>query len=293
MGGLTTWLISIDYRTSYMETFGDQAKYAYFYIYNFMTGIVIKDASFLLEHFWSLSVEEQFYIFWPFVLLFTPERHYKKLFIGMILLGPVFRLGMLILQNSGAFSFFTHTVPETINPLPFSHMDAFAFGAYISCYSIPKAKMQFIIMLGLLPIAGFSAQYFSTGEPVNPSSLGYPVFMPNSYQFIWGYSLLAYFFALTIHLVVQHGLFLGILESPPLRYSGKISYGLYVYHQPITWFATDIQQLGFVETDLVKPVATLIAFLGTLLIASISYHFMEKPLLNLKDRFFPLKEDRT
>ena len=288
-GGLTTWLISLKYRPSYMETFGEQAKYAYFYIYNFMSVTVIKDPSFLLEHFWSLAVEEQFYIFWPLVLLFIPEKHYKKLFLGLIVLGPTFRVGMFILQSQGVLPFFTHTTPEAISPLPFTHTDAFAFGAYISRYRIPKAKIQFVVTLVLLPILGFSTQYLSTGEAGNLSTLGYPAFMPNMYQFIWGYSLLAYFFALVIQLVVQNNLFVRILEWPPLRYMGKISYGLYVYHQPMIWFSADIQQLGIVEDNLVKPVTTIVAFFGTLLIAAMSYHLLEKPLLNLKDRFFSLK----
>jgi peptidoglycan/LPS O-acetylase OafA/YrhL len=82
------------------------------------------------------------------------------------------------------------------------------------------------------------------------------------------------------------------LEWSPMRYLGKISYGLYIYHLPIIWFALDIQELGLKES-IVKPTATIIAFFGTLLIASITYRFMEKPLLKLKDRFFPLKVDKT
>jgi peptidoglycan/LPS O-acetylase OafA/YrhL len=58
------------------------------------------------------------------------------------------------------------------------------------------------------------------------------------------------------------------------------------------WFALDVEELGL-EKKTAKLVATVIAFFGTLLIASITYRFMEKPLLNLKDRFFPLKTDKT
>ena len=114
--------------------------------------------------------------------------------------------------------------------------------------------------------------------------------MSDGYQFIWGYTVLNYFFAVTILAVVKHGIFNKFLESSPMRHLGKHSYGLYVFHQPILGFAQDIDRLG-VKMSMVKPMAAIIAFPVTLLIANISYRFIEKPFLNLKDRFFPV--DKT
>ncbi|HSG42491.1 MAG TPA: acyltransferase, partial [Anaerolineales bacterium] len=91
-GIVTAWLISISYRTSYMEMFGNQVRYAVFYIYNFTIATIIDDPSFILEHLWSLSIEEQFYIFWPLVILLTPQNFQKGLFLALIGLGPVFRI---------------------------------------------------------------------------------------------------------------------------------------------------------------------------------------------------------
>jgi len=287
MGGLTAWLISIGYRPSYLKTFDEQIRYAVFYVYNFALATVIRDPAFSLEHLWSLSVEEQFYIFWPLLIFFTPERFQKRLFLALIGLGPLFRIVFYFIHASGEFRILYPNFSEALFPLPFSHVDAFAFGAYISRYTIPKAKEQFYVLLGLVPLVGFATQYLATGEFGKISAFGYPSLMPEGYQVIWGYSLLNYFFAVTILAVARQGLFNRFLEWAPMRYLGKISYGLYVYHQPITWFAFDIQELG-VEKSAVQPIATVLAFFGTLLIASISYHFMEKPLLKLKDRFFPL-----
>ena len=73
-----------------------------------------------------------------------------------------------------------------------------------------------------------------------------------------------------------------------MRYLGKISYGLYIYHFPIIWFVMRIRDLGLSETQ-AKPLVFIIAFIATLAAASISYRFLERPLLNLKDRFFALK----
>ena len=292
MGGLTAWLISISYRPSYMETSVEQMRYAVLYAYNFFLATVNHEPAFYLEHLWSLSLEEQFYIFWPLVILFVPERFQKRLFLALIALGPIFRIAFYFIHASGEFRIFHPSVSEALYPLPFTHVDAFAFGAYISRYTIPKAKAQFYVLLGLIPLVGFATQYLATGRFGVFSTFGYPLLMSEGYQFIWGYSLLNYFFAVIIQAVARQGMFNRFLEWSPMRYLGKISYGLYVFHQPVTWFAFDIQELGL-EKSAVKPIAAILAFFGTLLIASISYHFMEKPLLNLKDRFFPLEKNKT
>jgi peptidoglycan/LPS O-acetylase OafA/YrhL len=292
MGGLTAWLISVHYRPGYMKVFDEQVKYAIFYVYNFFFTTIYHKSSFFLEHFWSLSVEEQFYIFWPLIIFFTPEKFRKRLFLLFIVMGPIFRIAFYFIHASGEFRIFRADVTEALYPLPFTHIDSFAFGAYISRYSIPKAKKQFYILLGLIPSIGFISQHLATGQTGEFSAFGYPLLMPNAYQFIWGYSILNYFFAVTIQAVANHGLFNRFLEWSPMRYIGKISYGLYIFHQPAIWFALDIEEFGL-EKKTARLIATVIAFFSTLLMASISYHFMEKPLLNLKDRFFPFQSDKT
>lgn len=288
---LAIWLIFISYRPIYMQIFLDQVWYAAFYVYDFFFGTINFEYSFFLDHFWSLSVEEQFYIFWPLLILLVPEKSLKKLFLGFIALGLVFRIVFLFVYSAEVFRFLGATAPLAIFPLPFSHMDAFAFGAYISRFAIPKAKEQFFLLLGILPLVGFGSQYIATGEIGTISSLGYPILLPNAYQFIWAYTLLNYFFAVTIYSVVKHRLFNRFLEWPPLHYLGKISYGLYVYHFPIMWFSIRVRDLGVVD-PFAKPVIALVSFIGTLLVASLSYKYLEKPLLNLKDRFFSFKTER-
>lgn len=289
---LAIWLFSISYRPLYMQIFLDQVWYAIFYVYDFFFGTIDFNYSFFLDHFWSLSVEEQFYIFWPLLILLVPEKSLKKLFLGVIAFGLIFRIVFLLIYRAGIFRFLADSAPLAIFPLPFSHMDAFAFGAYISRFAIPKAKEQFLPLLVSLPVIGFASQYIATGEIGTISSLGYPILLPNAYQFIWGYTLLNYFFAITIYSVVKHVLFKRFLEWAPLRYLGKISYGLYVYHFPVLWFSIRVRDLGVVD-PYAKPVIALISFIGTLLIATISYKYLEQPLLNLKDRFFALKPEST
>ena len=285
---LTTWLISIPYRPKYMQIVLDQIWYAVGYVYDFAFATAGFQHSRFLDHIWSLSVEEQFYIFWPLLILLVPEKWLKKLFISIIVLAPLFRLLFFFVHSSGVFRFFVAEPWLAVYPLPFSHMDAFAFGAYISRFPIPKAKQQFFWLAGLIPILGFASTYTATGDIGMVSALGYPLLLPDAYKFIWAYSLLNYFFMVLLYGVIAEGWFICFLEWRPLRYLGKISYGMYVYHFPIVWFSGRISDLG-VEPPLLQPLVALIAFLGTLLVASLSFRFLEKPIINLKDRFFPLK----
>lgn len=289
---LAIWLISIPFRPNYMQIVLDQIWYAVFYVYDFFFGTAAFQKSYFLDHFWSLSVEEQFYIFWPLLLLLIPKKYLKQLFILFIALGPLSRLALFFFHGSGILRFLADSPAHFIYPLPFSHIDAFALGAYISRFSIPRAKQQFLLLAGLIPVVGLVSEYMATGEMGDLSAFGYPLHIPEAYKFIWAYSLLNYFFAVVIYGVAREGWFTRFLEWRPLRYLGKISYGLYVYHFPIIWFAGRISDLG-IEPPLLQPLSALIALLATILVASLSFHVLERPITNLKDRFFPLRDSHN
>ena len=288
MSGVTTWLISISYRRAYMRIFQSQVWYAVFYVYDFFFSTIYVKYTDFLDHFWSLSVEEQFYIFWPLMILLVPEKWLKKLIVTFIALGPIFRIVFFFIHRSGIFRILISPVDTALYPLPFSYIEAFAFGAYISRYPIPKAKQQFFLLLVGLPLIGFASQYFATGSLGDILSFGFPFLMPQAYQFIWGYTVLGYFFMVIIYLVAYYGMFNRLLDSVAMRYLGKISYGLYIYHFPVLWFSSHLLDFGLPD-NLGKPLTAFVALIATLIVASISYRFLERPLLNLKDRFFALK----
>src|SRR5215467_1488221 len=150
MAGILITLITVHYRINYLKIFFEQVRYAVFYVYDFFFSTIYFKQSYFLNHFWSLSVEEQFYIFWPLLILLVPEKWTKNLFIFFILLGPIFRIAFYFVYYSGIFRFFYHDIAQAVYPLPFTHLDAFAFGAYLSRYSLPKVKPQFYILLGLI-----------------------------------------------------------------------------------------------------------------------------------------------
>ena len=289
MWGVTSWLFSHSYRRNYMRLFQSQLPYALSYVYNFFYGSSAFAHQKFVEHFWSLSVEEQFYVIWPLLLFLVPRKYLKKLFLALIALGPFLRIALFFAYKFHVVPWFRDEAVWGIYAFPLSHLDAFAFGAYVSQFSIPKARQQFFVLLAAVPIIGFAAQYAATGSFGMWQDLGYPFSLPKAYQFVWGYSLLNYWFAVTIYAVAREGLFNRFLEMKVLKYLGKISYGMYVYHLAIIWFVARIRDfLPISGEPMAKFLTALIALPITVLVASLSYYFMEKPLLNLKNRFFVL-----
>lgn len=267
-----------------MRVVVDQIWYAILYVYDFYSAHQGFNSSRFLDHLWSLSVEEQFYIFWPLLIFIVNEKSLKKLFLAGILAGPVFRFVIYLIYQTGYFESFRDPASLAIYPFPFSHVDAFAFGAYIIRFSIPNARKQLVYLGSAILLIGFATQYAATGSIEPISALGYPVTLPNGYQFIWAYTFLNYWFAILIYCVVHEKMFAQFLDWPPLQYLGKISYGLYIYHFPIIWVVSRIREFGISE-ELVHLLIMFLSLVGTVAIASLSYFVLERPFLKLKERF--------
>ena len=277
----------IGFMPKYMELFHDQVPYAAAYIYNFYSASsqFTQNTNFL-THFWSLAVEEQFYLFWPMLIFLVPQKKYKPVFISIVVLSALFRGWILTWNVSSIPAFFTTDLPIIVNVLPFTHLDAFALGALLTVAPLPRAREQFLALLVGLPILGILIDWLALGHLKITTSFGYPIFLRLGGKAFWAYTAINYLFAILIYGVARQGWFVRILESRPMAYLGKISYGLYVYHYPIQWFVT--APFGI-------PVAaqfSLLTFLAslslTILVAGLSYRFIEKPLIDLKDRYFSI-----
>ena len=305
---LAIWLIvrlmeSFHFKTSTTELFHDHFPYALAYFYNFfMATKYFVGTSVFLSHFWSLAVEEQFYIVWPLLILLTPQKKQKHVFIGIILLSTLFRLVTLMWASTHSMGFLQHDPNLLVYVLPFSHIDAFALGALLTVIKIPRARTQIKILLVSLPILGVLSTLLSlqnsTGLPLLKiiSSIiasgdtnllfnfGFPLLLADSYKAVWGYAAINYLFTLLIQGVAFEGWLNRILESQLMRYLGRISYGLYVYHFAIIWFVS--VPFGFSNLTPLPFAPAAGALILTTLVASLSYRWLEKPLIDLKDKFF-------
>lgn len=285
------WMASIGFMPKYMALFRAQLPYAAAYVYNFYSASAqLQQYTNFLTHFWSLAVEEQFYLFWPLLILLTPRKNYKPVFVAIIFLSMLFR-GWILTWNPAAMpGFFTKDLPAMINVLPFSHLDAFALGALLTATKLPRARAQFLALLIGLPLLGLLTDWLALGNVNFDTSFGYPIFLRIGYKAFWGYTALDYLFAVVIYGVARQGWFVHFLESRPMAYLGKISYGLYVYHFPVQWFVT--APFGIPVATPFSPLIFLVSLSLTVLSAGLSYRFLEKPLIDLKDRYFPIPKTR-
>jgi peptidoglycan/LPS O-acetylase OafA/YrhL len=194
------------------------------------------------------------------------------------------RLIISIVYRVQLFPFLSTDPQQAVNVLPFSHMDAFALGAYISRFELPRPRLQLLGLTIAVPIIGLLSDYLSKGTVT--TSLGYDLPLTGFYKEVWAYSLLNYWFAVLIYCVARTHLLRGLLDSGPLRYLGKISYGLYVYHYGTIAVVAALFRKYDLDYSLRSPQMFFLALGATLTIASLSFYLLEKPLIDLKDRFF-------
>jgi peptidoglycan/LPS O-acetylase OafA/YrhL len=253
------------------------------YAYNFFHAGATSDAvlhSSVISHFWSLAVEEQFYLVWPLFLWWVPARYTKRALLGIVLAGPLLRGLTWALASAGWLGGPGGRPDLVVYLLPWSSLDAFAVGGWLALRRealpewSPWAGIAAVIGLGWLSgvPAGFPAW----------TSLGYPPFMIQAGQALWGYSALAVACGLILH-ALRRGAFLPRLFAlAPLQYLGKISYGLYVFHYPVMSLVN--RAFGHSEPGPARVTGMLLL---TIAISAASYELYEKRFLALKDRWFP------
>jgi peptidoglycan/LPS O-acetylase OafA/YrhL len=104
--------------------------------------------------------------------------------------------------------------------------------------------------------------------------------MEGSYKYVWGYSIVNLMFAYVLVHIESKTLMPALFENPLLVYLGTISYGLYVFHLPVLWLVystvNSSSEIFLASTSL----------LITVMISMVSYEFMEKRFINLKDKLF-------
>ncbi len=249
--------------------------YLYSYTYNFHVSNIQDWENNLYAPYWSLSVEEQFYIFFPFVILSLNKRPKWQLIVLFFVAGIA--LSERIFRLTGIH----HYVNLVTNMWPLA---IGAIGAWFS-YNNKLNKRFFtsfwveVFMLLCLCIA------IRNGETL-AGFIVYPL--------------------INVYLVVKASAFsFGIKPVDKLLthkwgiFIGKISYGIYLFHILIlhaftdylfapVWSKIPFDKMGFFSK--LQYNATLIRFpfvtLLTILMAYLSFRFIEAPILKLKDKYF-------
>ena len=220
-----------------------------------------------LQHFWSLAVEEQFYLVWPAVLGIVALVFRRKGVVGHVPRIPI----ALTLVAVGGLSLYLSVVQTASNPTAayFSTIDRtweLAIGALLAVAlpwlgKIPTALRSALSWAGLASIIT-AALVFTTSTAIP----GYDALLPVlgcGALLVGGVDLPRY---------GAHSL----LSIRPLRFLGDISYSLYLWHWPILIIGA--AYLGARDTLSVR--AGLI--LGSVVVATLSYYGLENPLRHVK-----------
>lgn len=228
-----------------------------------------------LGHLWSLAIEEQFYLIWPFVIFFVraPGRRIV-LFISLILIVLVTRYIYYLFHQTGEG-------PVHIFYNTFFRIDSLVAGSLLCQLHrlkifIPKGWATALVFAGLLtyPVAGMMAGHSLPLLPFNISG---------------GFTLMAIAFACLLHLsLIPKNLFARLCDIRPLRWMGKISYGLYMIHMPV-WIILGSKLFSSRwaagwkgHEKLVYWIVALICILLSIFLSWISFRYFESFFLRLK-----------
>lgn len=266
--------------TPKINLFYDQWPWVFTYTYNFFHATDMYKHNPIIVHFWSLAVEEQFYLIWPIAMYAVPIRHVRTFLILVMIASPLWRYVLGELLSQQLIPYAGKDMDLVIYVLPFSHFDAFAAGGYFALYGRTASAGRVWTFLAFLIAAGLISSWFATGK-WHAFSFGYQGFMHHAYQYVWGYTLANFFFAYLLVALRNDAFLPSIFNNSVLHYFGEISYGMYVFHYPIIWLT------GLWLPNTHGLIRIVIALTLTILLGSMSYFMLEKRVMALKYKYFP------
>jgi peptidoglycan/LPS O-acetylase OafA/YrhL len=226
-------------------------------------------------YFWSLAVEEQFYLIWPAVVYWLSDRSLLRTSLSLLVLSLLLRL---ILAQAGVNT-------NSLYVMTFTHLDGLAVGASVA------------VCLRNAQLAGRVRRLVPVAAIVGLAGVALARWLDGDY-FFWGKAMAT--FGYTCIVLVFGALMVYALESSArhplnrvlaggfMRQTGKYSYALYVVHVPIAGVITTLlarllgSRLGTWPSFVIFVAA---AFGASWFAAVLSWHYFEKRVLALK-RYF-------
>ena len=224
----------------------------------------------VFSHYWSLSVEEQFYLVWPLIILTCNRARTLVILIYIALAGSIlFRFATWSYLGNGDTNFLLQYM---------TRIDGLCVGSLIAIWrnNSEQAATRKVVRLGIAFISLHVAAFI----------ISKTIFHALPHFTIFGYSTIAVCFGLLLNSLIEkrNRLTTFLFESSPLKSLGKISYGVYIYHWPIFVFfkifvAERILKMGMLENLIISIAATTLA----VLVSIMSYQLFEKKILALRD----------
>jgi peptidoglycan/LPS O-acetylase OafA/YrhL len=227
-------------------------------------------------YFWSLAVEEQFYLVWPLVVYWLEPRRLAQVCVGMLVASLVLRLGALAYGMTGS----------VVYVMTFTHLDSLAVGTVIAVAirlpGLANLLPRFAVPTILVAVVAIALARFHDGD-----------FLYSSHGMAaWGLSAIALMFGgcllLVLRIQTRGNAVSSVLSSRFLVATGRYSYALYLVHVPVLrvveklTFGPGQAVTGGWPYDVLVAVYCLAAFVLAWLLSAASWHLFEQHVLKLK-----------
>lgn len=264
------WVVDVVLSVVYLHR-ADWAQFmaTFFYLNNYYIAIV-NPPHMAMQHLWSLGVEEQFYLLWPWFFLKSKDDLPKLTWLVTGIIGFVWLYRIVLHLGFGVGEHWLYHAFDT-------RMDHLAIGCLMALLLYLRRGERYFQALcrhAAYPVITIVllAGMFWWCEAYNTTR-----------AFTMGYILIPVLMAvlLTQWIALSGSKLWSWLDSPVVRYCGRISYSIYLYHWFVDW------AILFKMPGLSPGMRVLIALPCSVAVASLSYYFVERPFLRLKERFQP------
>ncbi len=217
--------------------------------------------TFMVGHYWSLGVEEQFYAFWVLIVKKT-----KNLLPFLVLFPLAFIFLKLTLRIFNAH----YNILVFVNYTRFGCLVIGALGAYLFFKNDNKIKVlnsKWIEVLAWLFFVIVAANKFHITSIID-------------------HEIISIFTLIIIFNQVNNPNRIISLENRLFDYLGKISFGLYVYNPLVIYLMAKVFNLFIIENIIIRQLLIyFVVILSIILVAHISYNYFEKRFLKLKTKY--------
>jgi peptidoglycan/LPS O-acetylase OafA/YrhL len=223
-------------------------------------------------HLWSLAVEEHFYLIFPAALALFGKTHSARirLILGAIIASALWRF--VLVNYLGGTGDYTYEATEC-------RLESIAWGCLLAVTldGAPRENACLGWLVGWQWIVvGLGAVLFTL------------LFRDEIFRATWRYSVQGIaLFVLVLNLYALRSMRFAIdlLEIKPLRWIGRLSYSLYLWHWPMIWIAFKVTGLELGSDQMMSLPTMAAVVVASFACASASYHLVERPLFGLRKKF--------